>query len=144
MTTQTFTAEDGAELTYDELGSGRTLVLLHGYMHTALLAWIKTGIAEKLAASGRRIVMPDLRGHGRSNPRGMDVYPPDALTSEALALIAHLDLHEDYELGGYSLGGRIVARALALGATPRRAFIAGTGLDPILHAEGRGGQYKRI
>jgi pimeloyl-ACP methyl ester carboxylesterase len=49
-----------------------------------------------------------------------------------------------YDLGGYSLGGRIVARAPTLGATPQRAFIGGTGLDPIVHAAGRGENYRRI
>jgi hypothetical protein len=44
---------------------------------------------------------------------------------------------------GYSLGARIVARALTLGARPRRAFIGGTGLDPIGHAAGRGENYGR-
>jgi pimeloyl-ACP methyl ester carboxylesterase len=37
-----------------------------------------------------------------------------------------------------------VARALTRGAAPRRAFIAGTGLDPIVHAAGRGEGYRRI
>jgi pimeloyl-ACP methyl ester carboxylesterase len=60
-----------------------------------------------------------------------------------LTLIAHLDLGE-YDLGGYSLGARIVARALTLGATPQRAFIGGTGLEPIIHAAGRGENYRRI
>jgi pimeloyl-ACP methyl ester carboxylesterase len=67
----------------------------------------------------------------------------DALSSDALALIAHLDLG-DYDLGGYSLGGRVVARVLTLSAAPRRGFIGGTGLEPIIHATGRGENYRRI
>jgi len=60
-----------------------------------------------------------------------------------LALIARLELR-DYDLGGYSLGARIAARMLALGATPGRAFLGGTGLEPILHAAGRGDGYRRV
>jgi pimeloyl-ACP methyl ester carboxylesterase len=38
----------------------------------------------------------------------------------------------------------VVARALALGLRPRRAFIGGTGLEPIVHAAGRGENYRQI
>jgi pimeloyl-ACP methyl ester carboxylesterase len=139
----TFPAHDGVELTYRELGDGRPLVLLHGYLTPALPTWVETGIAERLAQDGNRVIMPDMRGHGDSVPADAGAYPLDALTLDALALLTHLRL-TDYDLGGYSLGGRIVARALTQGAVPRRAFIAGTGLEPIAHAAGRGEGYRRI
>jgi pimeloyl-ACP methyl ester carboxylesterase len=88
------------------------------------------------------VIMPDMRGHGASVPAA-DAYPPDALTTDAQELIAQLAL-TDYDLGGYSLGARIVARVLALGTRPQRAVIGGTGLDPIVHAAGRGGSYRRL
>ncbi len=138
-----FPADDGTALTYHQLGAGRPVVLLHGYMLPAKPTWVDSGIAERLAASGNRVIMPDMRGHGDSVPADGSAYPPDALTSDTLALIAHLGL-TDYDLGGYSLGGRIVARALTRGAAPRRAFIGGTGLEPIVHAAGRGENYRRI
>jgi pimeloyl-ACP methyl ester carboxylesterase len=100
-------------------------------------------IAERLAERGSRVIMPDMRGHGDSVPADNGAYPPDALTQDLLALLTHLRL-PDYDLGGYSLGGRIVARALTRGAAPRRAFIGGTGLEPIVHAAGRGEGYRRI
>jgi hypothetical protein len=50
----------------------------------------------------------------------------------------------DYDLGGYSLGGRIVARMLARGATPTRAIVGRTGLEPIIYAAGRGSRYREI
>jgi hypothetical protein len=37
------------------------VVLLHGYMLPALPTWADTGIAERLAAAGNRVVMPDRR-----------------------------------------------------------------------------------
>jgi len=135
--------DDGVSLTYYELGSGRPLVLLHGYNAHAMPTWVDTDIAERFADAGHRVIMPDLRGHGASVPTQGHAYPPDALTTDALTLIARLDQGE-YDLGGYSLGARIVARALALGAKPQRAFIGGTGLDPIVHAAGRGENYRRI
>ncbi|HEY3773761.1 MAG TPA: alpha/beta fold hydrolase [Solirubrobacteraceae bacterium] len=138
-----FPADDGITLIYHQLGAGRPVVLLHGYMLPALPTWVDSGIAERLADCGNRVIMPDMRGHGESVPADESAYPPDALTSDVLALIAHLGL-TDYDLGGYSLGGRVVARALTRGVIPRRAFIGGTGLEPIVHAEGRGENYRRI
>jgi pimeloyl-ACP methyl ester carboxylesterase len=139
----TFPAPDGARLAYRQLGAGRPLVLLHGYLMSGEV-WLRTGIAQRLAADGRRLILPDLRGHGDSErPHDPQAYPADALTSDGLALIAHLDL-TDYDLGGYSLGARIAARMMAVGARPGRAVLGGTGLDPIVHAAGRGDNYRRI
>src|ERR1700689_3058592 len=143
LITHNLETDDGVSLTYYELGSGRPLMLLHGYNAPAIPTWVDTNIAERLANGGHRVIMPDLRGHGASVPTNGHAYPPDALTTDLLTLIVHLDLGE-YDLGGYSLGARIVARALTLGVQPRRAFIGGTGLDPIVHAAGRGGNYRRI
>ena len=138
-----FEADDGVSLTYYEFGSGRPLVLLHGYMAPALPTWLDTNIADRLANGGHRVIMPDLRGHGASVPTNGHPYPADALTTDLLTFIAYLDLG-DYDLGGYSLGARIVARSLTLSAQPQRAVIGGTGLDPIVHAAGRGENYRRI
>ena len=139
-----FKGSGGFALAYHELGTGPPVLLLHGYITSARDAWVQTGIAARLAADGHRVVMLDFRGHGDSaKPRDPHAYPPDALTADALALIDHLGV-DGYDLAGYSLGGRIVARMLALGAKPERAIIAGTGLDPIVHAAGRGDSYRRI
>ncbi len=102
-------------------------MLLHGYTSSAQGNWVQTGIAGRLAAAGRRVIMPDMRGHGPGpKPHDPDAYPADALTDDGLALIAHLELG-DYDLGGYSLGARIAARMLALGATPGVRSWAGPG-----------------
>jgi pimeloyl-ACP methyl ester carboxylesterase len=70
-------------------------------------------------------------------------YPPDVLADDGLALIDWLGL-DDYDLGGYSLGGRIVLRMLVRGARPTRAIVAGQGLDAINRATSRNGQYRRV
>jgi pimeloyl-ACP methyl ester carboxylesterase len=126
-----FRGRDGAALVYREIGEGRPLVLLHGYFSTAEVNWVRFGHAETLAERGHRVLMPDLRAHGDS-VRSHDpaTYPPDVLADDGLALIEHLGL-TDYDLGGYSLGGRITVRMLVRGATPRRAIVAGMGLDAI-------------
>jgi pimeloyl-ACP methyl ester carboxylesterase len=142
--THTFRAEDGLTLAYHEIGSGRPVVLLHGYITAARETWVRSGAAAGLLAAGRRLIMPDMRAHGASAQlHDPDAYPKDALTTDAQALIAHLGL-TDYDLGGYSLGARVAARLLALGARPQRAVLGGTGLDPIVHAAGRGDNYRQL
>ncbi len=98
--THTFTSADGLTLSYHEAGSGRPVVLLHGYISTALETWVRSGVADGLRAAGRRLIMPDMRGHGHSaRPHEPSGYPPDALVGDVEALIAHLDL-TDYDLAG--------------------------------------------
>jgi pimeloyl-ACP methyl ester carboxylesterase len=122
-----FTSFDGTELAWHEIGEGRPLVLLHGYFSDARTNWIKYGHAATLAAAEFRVIMPDLRAHGDSaKPHDAASYPKDVLADDGFALIADLGL-TDYDLGGYSLGGRTVARMLVRGATPRRAIISGMG-----------------
>ena len=111
---------DGVELAWREVGSGRPFILLHGLMGSgARLAG--QGLVPALAEHGYRVVLPDLRGHGDSGrPHDPACYPPDVLADDMLALIGCLGLN-DYDLGGYSMGGKLVLRLLARGARPARA-----------------------
>lgn len=139
-----FHGRDGVELAYREIGEGRPLVLIHGYFSTAVVNWVRYGHAEKIAARGHRVIMPDLRGHGDSaKPHDAAAYPPDVLADDGFALLERLGL-TDYDLGGYSLGARTTVRMLALGATPGRAVVAGMGLEGIVHTSGRGGHFHRV
>jgi pimeloyl-ACP methyl ester carboxylesterase len=128
---------DGTELAWREIGEGRALVLLHGYFSDAETNWVKFGHATTLAAAGFRVIMPDLRAHGASaKPHDIAAYPKDVLADDGFALIAHLGL-TDYDLGGYSLGGRTVARMLVRGASPGRAIISGMGLTGLTDTQAR-------
>ena len=51
---------------------------------------------------------------------------------------------QDYDLGGYSLGGRTTLRMLVRGARPRRAILGGMGLDGILDTGGRGDFFRKV
>jgi pimeloyl-ACP methyl ester carboxylesterase len=112
----------GPGLAYREEGEGRPLILLHGFGGDGSL-WPPF--------PGFRVILPDFRGHGGSaRPLDGSFYPPDILADDGLALIDHLGL-DDYDLGGYSLGARIVVRMLVRGATPRRAVVGGQGLREV-------------
>lgn len=139
-----FTAPDGVRLAWHELGEGRAVVLLHGFISSADMNWIRFGHAAAVAAKGFRVIMPDLRGHGASDkPHDPARYGPDVLTDDGLALIAHLAL-TDYDLGGYSLGSRTVARMLARGATPARVVFAGMGLEGLTHTSRRVAHFRHV
>ena len=141
---QYFRGRDGLRLAYRELGQGRPLVLLHGYLATAVATWVSSGIAAAIAGHGYRVILPDMRGHGDSaRPHDPAAYPPDVLADDGLLLVEQLGL-TGYCLGGYSLGGRTVVRMLARGAAPDRAVVGGQGLEAILHTAGRGGHFRHL
>jgi pimeloyl-ACP methyl ester carboxylesterase len=126
-----WTASDGVELAWRELGDGRPVVLVHGLFSDGLTNWIKFGHAEKLAAKGLRVIMPDLRAHGLSGkPQEAEAYPRGVLARDLHELIAHLGL-TDYDLGGFSLGARTTVQSVGEGAKPGRAVLAGMGLEGL-------------
>jgi pimeloyl-ACP methyl ester carboxylesterase len=139
-----FTVADGAKLAVHEMGEGRAILLLHGYFSDAETNWIKYGHAALLAEAGFRVIMPDFRAHGQSDkPHEAAAYPKDVLADDILSLVTQLGL-TDYDLGGYSLGGRTVARMLAKGATPRRVIISGMGLDGLVNTGRRAAHFRNI
>ena len=139
---QRFAGRDGLRLSYREIGDGRPLVLLHGFAATAA-QWLDHGPATVLAEHGHHVILPDLRGHGdNAQPSDPACYPPDVLADDGLALIEGLGL-DDYDLGGYSLGGRVVVRMLIRGASPAHAIIAGQGLGAV-SSTGHGGGNRRV
>ena len=126
-----WTASDGVELAFHEVGEGRPVILLHGLFSDAHMNWIKFGHAHRVAAEGFRVIMPDLRAHGASGaPHDPACFPKHVLVRDLRQLIAHLGL-VDFDLGGFSLGARTTIEAVIAGVRPRRAILAGTGLDVL-------------
>ena len=132
-----WSASDGVELAYHELGDGRPVVLLHGLFSDAVMNWIKFGHAARIAAEGFRVIMPDLRAPGLSGrPHEPEYYPAGVLARDLRELIGHLGLTE-FDLGGFSLGARTTVEAVGEGLTPRRAILGGAGLDGLRHWQRR-------
>ncbi len=140
----TFKSDDGLDLAYREMGEGRPVILIHGLFSNGWVNWIRYGHARLIAEAGFRVIMPDLRGHGESAaPHDPALYPPDILAQDGEALVRHLGL-TDYDLGGYSLGGRTTLRMLVRGARPRRAILSGMGLQGIIDTHQRGGFFRGV
>jgi pimeloyl-ACP methyl ester carboxylesterase len=126
-----WTASDDVQLAYREVGQGRAVVLLHGLFSDSNINWLKFGHADRIAARGFRVIMPDLRAHGLSDkPHGAEHYPRGILTRDVRELVALLGLTE-FDLGGFSLGARTTVEAVGEGMRPRRAVLGGLGLEGL-------------
>ena len=124
-------ASDGIELAWREMGEGEPVVLIHGLFSDGLTNWIKFGAAEKVAAQGCRVIMPDLRAHGLSaKPQEAEAYPRGVLARDVRELIEKLEL-EEYVLGGFSLGARTTVQLVGEGARPEKAILAGMGMEGL-------------
>lgn len=92
---------NGIRLYYEDRGTGRPLVLLHG----GLGAIEMFGPNLPALAAGRRVIAVDLQGHGRTADIDRPIRP-DLMADDIAALIRHLGL-ERPDLMGYSLGGGV-------------------------------------
>ncbi|MEO6199293.1 MAG: alpha/beta fold hydrolase [Sphingomicrobium sp.] len=132
VATHHWTASDGVDLAWHEVGAGRAVILLHGLFSSAEVNWIKYGTAAAVAAARYRVIMPDHRAHGQSaHPHDPALYPKGILARDLAELIAHLGL-TDYDLGGFSLGARTVVQAVGEGLRPQRTILAGMGLRGLI------------
>ena len=110
------------ELYYEDHGSGRPVVLIHGWPLSGQ-SWEKQTTA--LLSAGYRVITYDRRGFGESS-RPTFGYDYDTFTADLHALLTQLDL-KDAALVGFSMGGGEVARYVGTHGTGRvakAAFIA--------------------
>ena len=110
---RTMTASDGVQLSYRVRGSGDPVVLIHGFLVDADLNWIQSGVADHLVAAGHRVVLPDARGHGRSDkPHDAGAYRVERLVRDVTELLDELQI-DRAALVGYSMGADTAARVAA-------------------------------
>lgn len=115
-------APDGLELSVQVAGSGPSVLLIHGFTGSSE-AWGE-GLIQRLARS-RRVVVPDLVGHGASaRPHDPERYRLDRVLDDLVA-VQHACARGPAVWVGYSMGGRI---ALA-GAVRRLVPLAGLILE---------------
>jgi non-heme chloroperoxidase len=101
-------AGHAVELSYQDLGSGRPVVLIHGWPVTHAM-WEYQML--ELPNHGMRVIAYDRRGFGNSS-RPWDGYDYDTLADDLKGLLDRLDL-QDVTLVGFSMAGGEVARYMA-------------------------------
>ena len=95
------------DLYYEDHGSGKPVVLIHGYPLSGA-SWEKQ--TAVLLAAGHRVITYDRRGFGKSS-QPTTGYNYNTFAEDLHKLITQLELR-DFSLAGFSMGGGEVARYL--------------------------------
>ncbi|MGH7538346.1 MAG: alpha/beta fold hydrolase [Gemmatimonadales bacterium] len=118
-----FVASDGVRIHYLVRGSGRPLVLLHGFALSADLNWVGPGALDSLATAFT-VIVPDFRGHGRSDkPHDPAAYGA-RFTEDVVELLDHLKIRKAH-VAGYSMGGAIALKLLTTHPDRMRSAVLG-------------------
>src|ERR1700678_502679 len=87
----------GVRIEYEVTGQGRSVVLLHGCPDSGRL-WRHQ--VPALAGAGFQVIVPDLRGYGRSGkPEGVEAYSLMALAGDVMAVLADLGIERAHVVG---------------------------------------------
>lgn len=103
----TFSAADGTQIYYEDLGEGPALVFIHGWPLSGAM-WEYQIVP--LVEAGFRCITIDRRGFGRSGKPATG-YDFKTMGADVAGLIDHLDL-QDVTLVGFSMGGGEVIEVL--------------------------------
>lgn len=116
------------ELYYEDHGSGKPVVLIHGYPLSGA-SWEKQ--VPVLLHAGYRVITYDRRGFGKSS-QPTDGYNYDTFAKDLRTLITNLKL-KDVTLVGFSMGGGEIARYFGkYGSKGIRKTVIIGGVPPFL------------
>lgn len=125
---RTFSSFDGTRIAFRDSGSGRPVILLHGFVGTSEF-WRGTALVDSLRAAGWRVIRPDLRGNGASDhPHDPAAWAGDVEVGDLSALADHLGLAR-FDAVGYSRGSIVLAKWLTMESRIDRAVLGGMGID---------------
>ena len=88
---------DGVGTEYEVTGAGQPVVLLHGFPDSGRL-WRHQ--VPALARAGFQVIVPDLRGYGRSGkPGAVEAYSLRLLAGDVMAILADLEITRAHVVG---------------------------------------------
>jgi non-heme chloroperoxidase len=116
------------DLYYEDHGSGKPVVLIHGYPLSGA-SWERQ--VPVLLDAGHRVLTYDRRGFGKSSQPTIG-YNYDTFAEDLHKLVTRLELH-DFALVGFSMGGGEVARYLGkYGSKGVSKVVIISGVPPFL------------
>ena len=87
----------GVGIEYEVAGAGRPVLLLHGFPDSGRLWRYQV---PALAGAGFQVIIPDLRGYGRSDKPGpVDAYSLPLLAGDVLAILGGLGIGKAHVVG---------------------------------------------
>ena len=120
-------AKDGVRLAYETVGSGRPILLVHGFASDRAQNWKNVGWYETLTGAGFAVTAMDCRGHGESDKPHDDSGYGDKMVDDIVTVMDAAGL-ERPDLMGYSMGGILAVGVLMTNpARVARAVCAGIG-----------------
>lgn len=116
------------DLYYEDHGSGKPVVLIHGYPLSGASWEMQVPV---LLDAGYRVITYDRRGFGKSSQPTIG-YNYDTFAEDLHKLVTRLELH-DFALVGFSMGGGEVARYLGkYGSKGVSKVVIISGVPPFL------------
>jgi len=123
-----YSSFDHTKIHYETKGSGKPVLLIHGFTGTAN-NWKDKPVTDSLLAHGYKTILVDLRGNGLSDqPESPDKYANNAEARDLMGLMEYLEF-DRYAAVGYSRGSIILASLLVMDPHCRKAVIGGMGAD---------------
>lgn len=122
------TSFDGTKIYYEVRGTGKPVLLVHGFIVNST-SWKRGQLYYDLLNAGYKVIILDMRGNGRSDkPHDSLAYDNDAEAKDIMLLMDHLNIKK-YSVVGYSRGSIITARLLVLDKRVVTATMGGMGTD---------------
>lgn len=102
-----------ADIHYFSSGDGRPVMLIHGFASSHKINWGNTGWIDQLTRAGRRVIAPDLRGHGKSTKFYAPMqYHSRLMVGDMIGLMDLLSI-ESADIIGYSMGAWVSTHFMA-------------------------------
>lgn len=126
------TTASGVKIFFTEAGDRKNppVLLIHGFAVNGDLNWTLPDVRAKLSEK-YYLIIPDLRGHGRSDKPHEAALYGSQLANDMSELLSHLNISKA-TIAGYSLGGFVALKFAQLHPSQmEKLIVAGAGWDEV-------------